>query len=357
MGASDKPLAVENENVHPAVVVVVEEGTAATDGLENVVLVVGITVDHRRNQPGFMRHVHKMGVERTPGGLQFGLTLSTSREATPWENTLADEASRDVRMNDRRVIRMQKDSSRNASVADGCKVAVNDFPECLTMPECRVGHCLTWLLNLPQTMNSLNRRDALKALGAASAALLVPRYASASESFQIAGTDVEVQVVPVSEYTFRLSILPIKAGRAAVIPSDGSLVQASWGAPSLRVRGDLQKPETVALRKSAHCDFHGSAHLHDYSRHVSDAVQRLRLEEESGALTFESGTSPLLGLGEGGPQFDRRGSADAMINGQGGYELHTHGARLPIPWIVGPFRVGHMFIHQPSGTFDFAGAE
>jgi alpha-glucosidase/alpha-D-xyloside xylohydrolase len=67
---------------------------------------------------------------------------------------------------------------------------------------------------------------------------------------------------------------------------------------------------------------------------TGEAVQTLSWDQASGALSFLTGNSPLLGLGEGGPQFDRRGSTDAMISGQGGYKLATHGGRVPIPWIV-----------------------
>ena len=68
------------------------------------------------------------------------------------------------------------------------------------------------------------------------------------------------------------------------------------------------------------------------------------------------GASPLLGLGEGGPQFDRRGSTDRMVSGQGGYRLRTHGGRVPIPWLIGTAGWA-MFIHQPFGTFDFSGPQ
>ena len=64
------------------------------------------------------------------------------------------------------------------------------------------------------------------------------------------------------------------------------------------------------------------------------------------------GKGPLLGLGEGGPQFDRKGSVDRGRNGQGGYQLRTHGGRVPIQWLVGTDGWG-MFIHQPLGAFDF----
>jgi hypothetical protein len=45
-----------------------------------------------------------------------------------------------------------------------------------------------------------------------------------------------------------------------------------------------------------------------------------------------------------------------MISRQGGYELKTHGGRVPIPWIIRASGWA-MFFHQPSGTFDFTGAQ
>ncbi|MFZ0340356.1 MAG: glycoside hydrolase family 31 protein, partial [Terracidiphilus sp.] len=83
-------------------------------------------------------------------------------------------------------------------------------------------------------------------------------------------------------------------------------------------------------------------------------IQQLTVDTETGIVSFASGDSPLLGLGEGGPQFDRRGSTDRMKSGQGGYQLGTHGGRVPIPWLNGTSGWA-MFFHQPLGTFDFTG--
>ncbi len=87
-----------------------------------------------------------------------------------------------------------------------------------------------------------------------------------------------------------------------------------------------------------------------------ETVQRLAIDPETGVIQFQTGRSPIFGLGEGGPQFDRRGSLDKMISGQGGYKLETHGGRVPIPWIIGT-EGWAMFFHQPFGTFDFTGAQ
>ena len=85
-------------------------------------------------------------------------------------------------------------------------------------------------------------------------------------------------------------------------------------------------------------------------------IQRLKIEPASGVVSFATGNSPLLGLGEGGPQFDRRGSTDGMASGQGAYRLATHGGRVPIPWIIST-EGWAMFIHQPFGAFDFTGPQ
>src|SRR6185295_10582866 len=62
------------------------------------------------------------------------------------------------------------------------------------------------------------------------------------------------------------------------------------------------------------------------------AVQRLMLDAVQPVVTFPSGKGPLLGLGEGGPQFDRRGNVDTMRAGQAGFHLATHGTRAPVQW-------------------------
>ncbi len=84
--------------------------------------------------------------------------------------------------------------------------------------------------------------------------------------------------------------------------------------------------------------------------------QHLRLEPLTGAIHFNLGDGPIFGLGEGGHPLNRRGTADAMRNGQVSPDLATYGARVPIPWVVGAESWGIFFAH-PSGTFDLRGDE
>ena len=84
-------------------------------------------------------------------------------------------------------------------------------------------------------------------------------------------------------------------------------------------------------------------------------VQQLTLDAPSPTCRFCCRRGRCSGFGEGGPQFDRKGThRQRMRNGQGGYQLRTHGGRVPIQWLVGTDGWG-LFIHQPLGVVRFHG--
>jgi alpha-glucosidase (family GH31 glycosyl hydrolase) len=200
-----------------------------------------------------------------------------------------------------------------------------------------------------------NRREVLKGMAIASTAMIVPaRIGAANHDDRSTTQPLEVHVTAVSPHTFRLSILPVgKDGTLPAVPSDGSLLQESWGAPVARLRTDPEREialGNVQLKIS----------LHPLRATVTNdggaVIQQFAWDENTGTFSFQTGSSPLYGLGEGGAQFDRRGSIDPMRSGQGGYKLATHGGRVPIPWIVGTSGWA-IFFHQPHGTFDLSGPE
>lgn len=200
-----------------------------------------------------------------------------------------------------------------------------------------------------------DRRQVLKGMSAACAAFLLPEEPVRAEGvLRIAGQDVEIQISSVSKHAFRLSILPIKDGRAGTIPTNGSLVRDSWGPPVAKMRGALNA-RTV---KSGEINIRMTPAPLTFAIESAEGeqIQKITVDEETGIVSFLTGDSPILALGEGGPQFDRRGSTDRMRSGQGGYKLATHGGRVPIPWLIGTSGWA-MFIHQPFGTFDFTGPE
>jgi alpha-glucosidase (family GH31 glycosyl hydrolase) len=196
-----------------------------------------------------------------------------------------------------------------------------------------------------------NRRDVLKGFVAASAAMIVPSNpmgATASPTGQF-----EIQITSINPGSFRLSILPVNNGSVGSIPFEGALVQESWGAPTVKLQGkDGHAIDVGSLRLKISLDPVNIT----VANERGDVVQQLSWDESTGVLSFPAGSAPLFGLGEGGPQFDRRGSADLMRSGQGGYKLATHGGRVPIPWIIGTSGWA-IFFHQPFGTFDFTGEQ
>lgn len=198
-----------------------------------------------------------------------------------------------------------------------------------------------------------NRRELLTQLAGASVGmLLAPAAVLARVSLRVAGEDCEVQFTSISGQTIRLSVLPVK--RSIGVPSDGSLVKTSWGNSVTKLSGEI-KTQTIQCGNMKVL-FSSRPLAFSITTLEGQTIQQLSIDEETSAVSFSTGDSPLLGLGEGGPQFDRRGSTDSMKSGQGGYQLATHGGRVPIPWLIGT-NGWAMFFHQPFGTFDFTGAQ
>ncbi|HUP02675.1 MAG TPA: TIM-barrel domain-containing protein [Bryobacteraceae bacterium] len=198
-----------------------------------------------------------------------------------------------------------------------------------------------------------HRRDLLRH-ASAGAVLLGGGHAGAAVPLRLGGEDMEIRIFSVSASTVRLTVQPVRAGKLTEIPDDGALARQSWGAPAATFRG--QAAERTVHAGGLRVRFTPDLLALEVQTAEGAAVQRIAIDPDGGGLTFLLGDAPLLGLGEGGPQFSRRSDNDAMRSGQGGYRLATNGARVPIPWIVGSSGWA-IFVHHPSGSFDLTGAE
>jgi alpha-glucosidase/alpha-D-xyloside xylohydrolase len=178
-------------------------------------------------------------------------------------------------------------------------------------------------------MRRYNRRQVLRA------ALLAP-------ASRLLAADLAVHVEPVSPHTFRLTI----GGTAT---DDGTLVNQSWGTPIALKSPQTVKAGGVVIKATDPLAF-------AIESENGEAIQQIKVDAESGAMSFPTGSAPLLGLGEGGPQFDRRGNEVTGRSGQGGYRLRNFGGRVPINWLIGT-NGWAMFVHAPYGSWDFTGAE
>ncbi len=202
----------------------------------------------------------------------------------------------------------------------------------------------------------MNRRRFLSVSAGAAAAAASGRISVLGQSgdITVAGVPVEIAISSVSPSTVRIAVCPLENGRTLEVPDDGALVDEGRGRPLAQHRApDRFQPVragNLVVRFSE-----GPPTLH-VETGAGKPVQKLTLDAAAGGMSFPAGKGPLLGLGQGGPQFDRRGSTDRMRSGQAGYQLATHGGRVPIQWLVGTEGWG-MYIHQPLGTFDFVAAE
>ena len=183
----------------------------------------------------------------------------------------------------------------------------------------------------------------MKFLGAGAAAAYVapPMLLAAQRGLQIAGKTVNISVEPISPHAVRILISAGDSAQMAGALSDGALVSEHFNE---NTRGGLKAHISQDPLKI------------EITRPDGSLVQRMTIDKDTVAVTFALGGGPIFGLGEGGPQFDRRGDADRMRSGQGGYRLRTNGGRVPIQWLIGTSGWG-MYIHQPLGIFDLAGGK
>src|SRR5215470_9665929 len=175
-----------------------------------------------------------------------------------------------------------------------------------------------------------SRREALKRAGAIIVGARVFRLEA--PAITIAGEPVEITVASLSAVTARITIKPLRGETPTDVPITGELVSPAIGTVATR-----SQTATSLARVNA-----GDlvVELHDgppviLVKTTKGVVQRLTFDAAAPGMSFLMGNGPLLGLGEGGPQFDRKGSTDRMVRGQGGYRLSTHGTRAPIQWLVG----------------------
>jgi alpha-glucosidase (family GH31 glycosyl hydrolase) len=197
--------------------------------------------------------------------------------------------------------------------------------------------------------SDLNRRRLLGIAASGAGALFSQRVGLARPApIRVTGKDVLVRVSTVTAVTARITILEADANRPTEISAYGSLLHPEGGTVVATLT-ELSPERTVAagdLSIRAIPD-----RLAFTIRSRGSDVQTFAVESETGSVRFTTGQGHLFGLGEGGPQFDRRGSLDEMRSGQGGYELHTHGGRVPIPWLIGTSGWA-LFVHHPYGIFD-----
>jgi alpha-glucosidase/alpha-D-xyloside xylohydrolase len=172
------------------------------------------------------------------------------------------------------------------------------------------------------------------------------------ERIQFGGVPAELVISQISERTLRLELKPLDAqGQAQTavpspvldsFPMTGKLrLRELVGEKQLRV-GQLRvsikpQPLTITVRRAD-----------------GKLVQELGFDESNGTNSISFRTDgPVLGLGEGAEQLDRRGVNYPLINGQR-YRLAELGTRIFSPFLIGT-EGWAMYVSAPLGSFDLRG--
>src|SRR3954469_16457467 len=151
--------------------------------------------------------------------------------------------------------------------------------------------------------------------GAFFVALLFAGCAAGAPSLQFAGTPAELVVSEVSEHTLRFTLSPLdENGRPKPAPASAGLVPFSS-------KVTFRAQELATERKLLIGKFQIAVKPEPLTLSVRGADGKLLQElvfSESNDTNFVSfrTDAPVLGLGEGANQFDRRGHFYRMINGQ-----------------------------------------
>ena len=198
------------------------------------------------------------------------------------------------------------------------------------------------------------RRAALQKIGLSSAGLIFAPVTirGQAQPITVAGRPVEIAIASLSASTARITVQPIVDGAPQRVVNRGALVAAADAREAGRWR-DASKPLRAGDLTIRFTPEPSPAITVERTGRV---VQTLTLSNQEPAIKFGLGQGHIFGFGEGGPQFDRKGHTYGTRNGQGGYQLRTHGGRVQIQWLVSTDGWG-MYIHQPLGAFDLTGAE
>jgi alpha-glucosidase (family GH31 glycosyl hydrolase) len=180
--------------------------------------------------------------------------------------------------------------------------------------------------------------------------LFVPATATAGP-LRHGESNAELSVSAVSAWTVRIVLAPLdEKGKPRTGPASTALVELKTdakhttrelteakevGVGKLRVR---VKPDPLTITVTGPGE---------------KIVQELVITEADGSVAFRA-AAPVLGLGEGGAQFDRRGHFHRLLNGQVSppqAPLATHGGTIVSPFLIGTDGWA-LFFHRPFGEFD-----
>lgn len=176
---------------------------------------------------------------------------------------------------------------------------------------------------------------------------------AASSPIRFNGRNAEMTISTVSERTFRLELSPLDEGRQRPPTASGVLATFS-SVERARIReldGEKELP-LGRLRVTIKADPLIVLVRSEDGR----LVQELTFDDGAEGIVGFRTEGPVLGLGEGAQQFDRRGALYPMEPTWGGWNRPVLGSVVPSPFLIGT-EGWAMFVHQPDGPFDLRGGK
>ena len=177
---------------------------------------------------------------------------------------------------------------------------------------------------------------------------------AAATSVLVRSSWADIFIRPSGEHGVRITL----ADAEGELKLNPALVDQSLGEPALRLKaGETKSKEKVGnlfvtiAAKPLRCAS---------TMPRGEKFRELEFTETGGQFSFSIGDGPVLGLGGGAQQFDRRGTIYQVRNGQvsnlpnrnGQMEgLATLGGRIHVPFLIGTSGWA-MFVGTPAGEFD-----
>lgn len=175
------------------------------------------------------------------------------------------------------------------------------------------------------------------------------------EAIRVAGRLAEVQVIEAGRGIVRITVTPIaESGDSRPARDSSSLIPRRWPEPVLRVR--TTDDDRVVSTAGLTVRVIGEPLSIRVTGREGRLIQHLRVDEQTAHVRFLLGHGPVLGLGQGGERFDRRGALWPM---QAIHKDFTAGKRhyggwMPVPYLIGTDGWA-MFVDRPDVKIDLRG--
>jgi alpha-glucosidase/alpha-D-xyloside xylohydrolase len=191
-------------------------------------------------------------------------------------------------------------------------------------------------------------RSTWAAVGVALAGCTLCAVPATAAPIRYRGSNAELAISAVSSQTVKLVLTPLDdKGKPRPAPLSTVLVEQKT---QLKLRSrELTQAKDIAVGKlrirvkpgPLTVSFRGSG---------DKIVQELTLTGDEGVVGFRA-NAPVLGMGEGARQFDRRGAVYSMRDGWAGWNRAVLGSWVAVPFLIGTDGWA-LFVHHPRGQFD-----